>query len=1118
MIWDLASLFHAEGRAAETEADRAHEVIVGIVVDIKDPEKLCRVKVRLPAFGPDATWWCPVIAMGAGRDRGWFTLPEVDDEVLVGFEHGEIARPIVLGAIWNGKDRPVEANPGGDNPRRVLTSKTGHTIALDDKAGTVTIADGAGIGTVTIAKDGGITIEAAQGDVAMQAKDELTIVAGEIVIKGKGSVDLMGKSSGVNVTGTAGVKIDGNMVALKGSAIDINPGGVTSAAKADATVAEVPGSDPGTNSRTAAGAGGQAGAQGSSGAAPAGAAPAPGDDALRVLTRDGVKRFTGDVYRGAGNADELDLLADNIVKKPLVTAVTWSAGDSQWDAHRAWTAIDAAADPSYGALTVEALCENLGTVTLKVLAAEGGAVLATATAPVSGGKATWKFEPKAHRLTTCQDVIVEVSGGGSSAQTKEVAHVHQPYWNSPDGSLKYGLTWPSKAVTSFGKSRHYVDEVTSVTVDEAGVANLTAWHGQLTPYMKAHTGVDIPTITQTAPRCRFDVRDLQADLAATGFWFDSEASLTGTGFGIGDEASGVFGPLTFLGLTVLDRLSMRDQDTAQVPAGGYRDGQPTTLQGAEKQKLVAIKGYTPPTTVDGRVAKVIRAWRAGKLTPRLEGPEFEQVEIQWHTKSKFKVQRRQARKILAWLYAIEAVGGFLPSAGPRRDWQWPLWRRYANDRSPASTHYCGLAMDIPTDEGTTTPADRYVVEWDSGKFKTYQNLDVAKVSARKGYPDQTAMAATLGLNIGDVKAKAVAQEKARRSTATSTTIRAALNKGQLWGYLDKRRAKLLAVVKALAAKHKTAAAAGLAAAQQLFGKDGQVDTQADGTLMGQLTAGGGTPAQRVQWAIFLEKSGLQLMLAGRGRAYKATADGIDALAAFVEGATDAAKRAAALTAYESALTQLDATIDGLVRQLNSQSGGQAAVAAARTTGWVRGHDSAPWDFDATDPTPPPAAAQLDAPGQALLAELMLYLGDRLARAAILDRLRLVTAAGDAIAMPVDGNFARIDDLVTDAHLRLHRIGKKTQWEWWHFQFPDPGKHELDAVVIEMARELGFKRIVEMTHQTESYKAAMAAAKKEGKAVFAAKQYAWWQTEHPHEVDGDTYAAGYNLAELLLQVG
>ena len=69
----------------------------------------------------------------------------------------------------------------------------------------------------------------------------------------------------------------------------------------------------------------------------------------------------------------------------------------------------------------------------------------------------------------------------------------------------------------------------------------------------------------------------------------------------------------------------------------------------------------------------------------------------------------------------------------------------------------------------------------------------------------------------------------------------------------------------------------------------------------------------------------------------------------------------------------------------------------------------------------------------------------------------------------------------------------------------------------MARELGIGRIVSMVHRTESYKAELAEPQAKKAATLVKKQYAWWAGLHPNEVDGDTYASGTNLAELLLPV-
>jgi len=242
MITDFASLLYQQTRIAEEEGARVYEAVVGIVTDIKDDQKLCRVKVKIPSLPiTDNTWWSSWISIGGAKDRGWFSLPEVDDEVLIMFEHGEIHRPIILGALWNGKDKAPDNNSDGKDARRVFKSKTGHKVTFEDDQGFIQIEDGGGIGTIKIdAKGNKIEITAKQGCGAFQAKDELIILAGEIAITAKGNCDLMGKSSGVDGSATATVKIEGNMVALKGSTIDINPGGVPKAAKASGDVADVP--------------------------------------------------------------------------------------------------------------------------------------------------------------------------------------------------------------------------------------------------------------------------------------------------------------------------------------------------------------------------------------------------------------------------------------------------------------------------------------------------------------------------------------------------------------------------------------------------------------------------------------------------------------------------------------------------------------------------------------------------------------------------------------------------------------------------------------------------------------------------------------------------------------
>ncbi len=147
--YDLASVFAGQIHQAEAEGTRVYEPVIGIVTDNKDPSKLGRVKVKIPILSQqDSTYWCPIIMLGAGKNRGWFFIPEKDDEVLMLFEHGDMNRPLVVGALWNGKDKPPDKNPG-KNPRRVIKSRQGSKITFDDENNQLIIEDGAQKGRIT---------------------------------------------------------------------------------------------------------------------------------------------------------------------------------------------------------------------------------------------------------------------------------------------------------------------------------------------------------------------------------------------------------------------------------------------------------------------------------------------------------------------------------------------------------------------------------------------------------------------------------------------------------------------------------------------------------------------------------------------------------------------------------------------------------------------------------------------------------------------------------------------------------------------------------------------------------------------------------------------------------
>lgn len=107
-------------------------VAAGIVTKNDDPEELGKIKISFPWL-PDKneTDWIRMTTFMAGSERGSIFLPEVDDEVLVAFEHGDFDRPYVIGALWNGKAKPPEADYKKNNIRKIR-SRSGHEIIFND--------------------------------------------------------------------------------------------------------------------------------------------------------------------------------------------------------------------------------------------------------------------------------------------------------------------------------------------------------------------------------------------------------------------------------------------------------------------------------------------------------------------------------------------------------------------------------------------------------------------------------------------------------------------------------------------------------------------------------------------------------------------------------------------------------------------------------------------------------------------------------------------------------------------------------------------------------------------------------------------------------------------------
>jgi uncharacterized protein involved in type VI secretion and phage assembly len=248
---------------------RIYGVVVGVVTDNKHPEGEYRVKVKFPWIRSKdvgdkedfSSSWARISTQMAGLGRGLYLLPEVDDEVLVMFEHGDVRRPIIIGTLWNGKDLPPVNDKApadttdpmgvdlgvkqtcrdnnaldGKNTSRffysrsghlllfddkaeekdekiVLKTKKGHVVVLNDKSGNESIAiyDSTGEEYLYIdEKNKKITLETKNGDIDVFCKN--------------GTFNLDAKNIKTHASQNAEHKADQNIKQESGSATDIKAG------------------------------------------------------------------------------------------------------------------------------------------------------------------------------------------------------------------------------------------------------------------------------------------------------------------------------------------------------------------------------------------------------------------------------------------------------------------------------------------------------------------------------------------------------------------------------------------------------------------------------------------------------------------------------------------------------------------------------------------------------------------------------------------------------------------------------------------------------------------------------------------------------------------------------
>jgi uncharacterized protein involved in type VI secretion and phage assembly len=190
---------------------RENGILIGVVIDLKDPDGLGRVRVRYPHLNDQKSNWAKVCSPMAGKNRGFFFRPEVDDEVLIAHEQGDPRRPYVLGAHWSKEDTPpADDGKKEKNNWRFIRSRSGHLLKMDDTSGAERIEivdkdtklklviDTSGDKIQIVCNSGSVEITASAGKVQVQGSEVEVKATGNMTLQAGGNMTISGKVVNIN--------------------------------------------------------------------------------------------------------------------------------------------------------------------------------------------------------------------------------------------------------------------------------------------------------------------------------------------------------------------------------------------------------------------------------------------------------------------------------------------------------------------------------------------------------------------------------------------------------------------------------------------------------------------------------------------------------------------------------------------------------------------------------------------------------------------------------------------------------------------------------------------------------------------------------------------------------
>jgi len=231
------SLFGLASGLGGRAARRLAGVVVAQVSDVRDPQRLGRVRLTFPWLSDGyVSDWARTVQPGAGRDRGALVLPEVGDEVLVAFEHGDVRRPYVVGGLHNGVDTPPEgegplADEGsGAVNRRSFVSRTGQRVDLLDEEGarqglslrtgdgTISLVLDATGTELSLRSDGTVRIEGARGIALDAGSGTLELRGARVELAATDGVDVDAGTGSASVSAAGELALTGGTARLEGTA------------------------------------------------------------------------------------------------------------------------------------------------------------------------------------------------------------------------------------------------------------------------------------------------------------------------------------------------------------------------------------------------------------------------------------------------------------------------------------------------------------------------------------------------------------------------------------------------------------------------------------------------------------------------------------------------------------------------------------------------------------------------------------------------------------------------------------------------------------------------------------------------------------------------------------